>query len=313
MNTQRRAVIDIGTNSIKLLVADVGGRRVEPVLECNQQTRLGSGFYDTHQLQPDAIARTVRAVAEFAEEARRQRAVFTRVIATSATRDALNAGELTAAIEQITGHKVQIISGEQEADWVFLGVSSQPGFADRTLLILDVGGGSAEFILGENSAQYFRQSYRLGTVRLLELLKPADPPAATDLPRCRAWLADFLETQIQPALAPVLRAPERHGVQLIGTGGTPGILARMQLELADFDRARMEGARLTVEQIRCLTGRMWQLPLAARRQIVGLPPERADVILTGAAIYEAVLERFGFGELCISTRGLRFAAVMDVG
>ncbi|MBI3192400.1 MAG: Ppx/GppA family phosphatase, partial [Pedosphaera parvula] len=248
MNTERRAVIDIGTNSIKLLVADVTGRRVEPLLERSRQTRLGSGFYETHQLQPDAIARTVRAVAEFAGQARHHHPVFTRVIATSATRDALNAGELTSAIEEIAGHKVEIISGEQEADWVFQGVSSEPEFAGRPLLILDVGGGSSEFILGEDSAKHFRQSYRLGTVRLLELLKPGDPPAAGDLARCRDWLAAFLRREIEPGLAPVLQSPERTGgVQLVGTGGTPGILIRMQLELADYDRGRMEGARMSLD------------------------------------------------------------------
>lgn len=313
MNTERRAVIDIGTNSIKLLVADVAGSLVDPVLECSQQTRLGSGFYETHQLQPAAIARTVRAVAEFAEEARRQQSTFTRVIATSATRDALNAGELTAAIEQITGHSVQVISGEQEADWVFLGVSSQPGFANRPLLILDVGGGSSEFIVGENSAQYFRQSYRLGTVRLLEFLKPGDPPTATDWSRCREWLAGFLNREIRPALEPVLQSPGRPGVRLVGTGGTPGILIRMQLKLADYDRSRMEAARMTVQELRWQTERLWSLPLAKRKEIIGLPPDRADVILTGAAIYEAVLEQFSFDELCVSTRGLRFAAVMKGG
>ncbi|MGA2029781.1 MAG: exopolyphosphatase, partial [Verrucomicrobiota bacterium] len=124
MESVRRAVIDVGTNSIKLLVADVAGRNVQPVGEDSRQTRLGKNFYDTHRLQPDAIARTAEAVAEFAKIARGENAASIRVIATSAARDAVNADELTSAIRSASGLKVEIISGECEAEWVFQGVTT---------------------------------------------------------------------------------------------------------------------------------------------------------------------------------------------
>src|SRR5262245_20102098 len=123
MPTQRRAVIDVGTNSIKLLVADVGDDGVQPVLEDSEQTRLGAGFYDGHRRQPTAIVKTARAVTSFAIQARQLNAVSTRVIGTSAARDAVNAAELTAAIKQACGLNLEIISGEQEADWAFQGVT----------------------------------------------------------------------------------------------------------------------------------------------------------------------------------------------
>src|SRR5437762_12061285 len=126
MEATRRAVIDVGTNSIKLLVADVAGHEVRPLLEESKQTRLGRGFYETHRLQPEAIATTAKAVAKFAEMARERRAASIRVIATSAARDAENPSELTSAIEQVAGLKVEIISGDQEADWVFKGVTTDP-------------------------------------------------------------------------------------------------------------------------------------------------------------------------------------------
>jgi len=148
MDSTRRAVIDVGTNSIKLLVADIAGGVVEPVLEMSEQTRLGAGFFETRQLQPQAIAQTARAVASFAAKARELRAVSTRVIATSAARDAVNPGELTSAIESAAALKVEIISGEQEADLAFQGVNTDPELAQHPLLLLDVGGGSTEFILG---------------------------------------------------------------------------------------------------------------------------------------------------------------------
>ena len=122
--SQRRAVIDVGTNSVKLLVAQVAGRRVDPLIEQSEQTRLGSGFYETHRLQPAAIAQTARAVAGFARTAAEWSAVSTRVIATSAARDALNQGELLEAIRTTSGLAVEVISGEQEADWAFRGVAT---------------------------------------------------------------------------------------------------------------------------------------------------------------------------------------------
>lgn len=298
----RRAVIDVGTNSVKLLVADVSGGDVQPVFEDSKQTRLGRGFYETHELQPDAIKQTAEAVAKFSERARELNAVSIRVIATSAARDAKNSVALTAAIEQACGLKVEIISGEQEADWAFRGVTSNPEFARQTVLVLDVGGGSTEFILGSGRQKLFSESHPLGSVRLMEKIPHSDPPTAGELGQCRCWLREFLDAEVR------IKLPG--DVQLVGTGGTASILARMELKLDDFDRARIEGARLTHQQIIAHMNRLWSLPLEERKKITGLPPKRADVILTGAAIYEAVMEKFEFKELLVSTRGLRFGAVM---
>jgi exopolyphosphatase / guanosine-5'-triphosphate,3'-diphosphate pyrophosphatase len=124
MDAIRRAVIDVGTNSVKLLVADVAGGQVSPVIEESQQTRLGRDFYETHRLQPEAIARTARSVAVLAGKARALRAASIRVIATSAAREAKNPGDLTAAIQAAAGLPTEIISGEQEAEWSFQGVST---------------------------------------------------------------------------------------------------------------------------------------------------------------------------------------------
>ena len=304
----RRAVIDVGTNSIKLLVADVAGGDVIPIVEESKQTRLGRGFYETHLLQTDAIAATAEAVRKFAALAQASDAGNIRVIATSAARDALNAADLLNAIHASSGLPVEIISGEQEADWVFQGVATDPNLMGIPLLIIDVGGGSTEFIFGEGETQYFRHSYSLGTVRLLEQLQPNDPPGAEALERCRAWLKNFIKAQVEPELGSSLKTCHRK-VQLIGTGGTTTILARMEKQLLEFDREQIEAARLTLAQVRAHVERHWNLSLEERKKIIGLPPKRADVILLGLAIYEAVMEHFGFDELRISTRGLRYAAV----
>src|SRR5215813_14700669 len=193
----RRAVIDVGTNSVKLLVADVTGDDVRPVCEDSKQTRLGQGFYDTHRLQPEPIAKTARAVVNFAAMARGLEARSIRVIATSAARDAINSQELVSAIETGTGLKVEIISGEQEAEWAFHGVTTDPELAKRPLLLLDVGGGSTEFILGQGEHKHFQESFPLGTVRLMETLPHNDPPLPQELAGCRDWLKTFLRKQVQ--------------------------------------------------------------------------------------------------------------------
>jgi exopolyphosphatase / guanosine-5'-triphosphate,3'-diphosphate pyrophosphatase len=318
MKTARRAVIDVGTNSVKLLVADVSGREVQPVWEESKQTRLGRGFYETHRLQSEAIDATGKAVAQFSETARKYTASAIRVIATSAARDAVNSGELSVAIEKASGLKMEIISGEQEAEWVFQGVTTDPTLAasaGQMLFLLDVGGGSTEFILGLGEHKCFQQSYPIGTVRLLEKYPPSDPPTAGELANCRAWLRNFLEKEVLPQIdVEKLLSDYEKGwdgsMRLVGTGGTTSILARMEAKLETYDRAKIEATRLNSERMHWHVEHLWSLPLEERKHIVGLPANRADVILMGVAIYEAVMETFGFKELRISTRGLRFAAVM---
>ncbi len=335
METTRRAVIDVGTNSVKLLVADIAGRDIQPVREESRQTRLGQGFYDTHHLRSEAITATAQAAAVFAATARRLEAASIRIVATSAAREAVNAQELTSAIEQATGAEVEVITGEQEADWGFQGVTTDPQLARVPLLLLDVGGGSTQFTLGQGEHRGFQQSYPLGSVRLLERIKHSDPPAPAELAACRRWIRDFLRQEVRPELWPALAAgglgrqarEQRTGsgdesrsmpagtgfpgeVQLVGVGGTASILGCMQAELENFDRERLEATRLSDERVAWHLDRLWSLGLEDRKRITGLPKNRADVILMGVAIYQAVMEQFGFREMRISTRGLRFAALM---
>jgi len=311
VKTVRRAVIDVGTNSIKLLVGEVSGDEVRPLLEESKQTRLGQDFYQTRRLQPAAIAASAEAVARFAEVAREQSAIVIRVVATSAARDALNSVELTTAIENASGLKVEIISGEQEANWVFQGATSDGTFAHVPILLLDVGGGSAEFILGRGKQKHFCQSLPVGSVRLMESFPPSDPPKPGELAACREWVREFLKKELRLNLQPVLEKEPNDAVRLVGTGGTTSILARMEARLGEYDRTRIEATRLGLDRVRWHVNHLWSLPLDQRKAIVGLPKSRADVILFGAVIYEAVMEQFGFNELRISTRGLRFAVLLE--
>ena len=310
MQIFRRAVIDVGTNSIKLLVADVCGRDVLPVHEESRQTRLGSGFYETRRLQPESIARTAEAVWEFDQIARENSADSVRVVATSAARDAVNPCDLTSSIERACGLKTEIISGAREADWAFQGVTTDPELTQKPLLLLDVGGGSTELVLGQGTTKLFAHSFPLGTVRLLEKFPHGDPPTRREYSVCRRWVRDFLKREIRPLLEPVWNRPDGE-IQLVGTGGTTSILARMERKLDRFDREKIDRAVLSFSRVQAHRKKVWGRPLAERKQIPGLPKLRADIILSGVVIFEAVMEEFGFKSLRVSTRGLRFAAVME--
>jgi exopolyphosphatase/guanosine-5'-triphosphate,3'-diphosphate pyrophosphatase len=180
-------------------------------------------------------------------------------------------------------------------------------------LIMDVGGGSTQFVFGAGGKRLYRQSFALGAVRLLETLPCSDPPRAEELAAARLWLRRFLQAEVRPRLAAAMEARRDKTAgtaQLVGVGGTASILGCMEAELTTFDRARLEATRLSAVRVSWHLERLWGLPLEQRKQIAGLPPNRADIILMGAAIYEAVMGECGFRELRISTRGLRFAALL---
>ncbi len=290
-------------------MGDVAAGVVTPVFETSKQTRLGAGFYETRRLQAGAIAATAAAVAEFSKAAQQLNSSPARIIATSAARDAINAEELAESIQHASGLEMEVISGDQEADWVFRGVATNPNLGNMSALVLDIGGGSTEFIVGENGVSQFRKSYSLGTVRLLERLRPSDPPGLKALNDCRAGLREFLKAEVEWQVKAALNTSRP--VRLVGTGGTATLLARIETKMTGFDREKIESTPLTLEGIRRELESEWQMTQAERQKIVGLPANRSDVILTGIAIYESILELFGFSELTVSTRGLRYWALLE--
>jgi exopolyphosphatase / guanosine-5'-triphosphate,3'-diphosphate pyrophosphatase len=308
----RRAVIDVGTNSVKLLVGEVEGACVRPLYETSQQTRLGQGFYPNHILQPQAIACTVQVIGELAQAARSRGADPVFLVATSAVRDAVNQEELLAAVRRALGLEIRIISGDQEAAWAFDGIATDPRFAGHGLLVLDVGGGSSQCILGHPMAIHFRHSFRMGSVRLFETVKPSDPPTADERRRCDELLSDFLRQRFLPRIASVVQQHPLSQMMLVGTGGTCSILAAIQEGITEFDRDRLEAARLQRAQIEQRCHQLWSMTLEQRRHVPGIPHNRADIILTGAAIYLAMMRELGFEELRVSTRGIRFGALVAI-
>jgi exopolyphosphatase/guanosine-5'-triphosphate,3'-diphosphate pyrophosphatase len=199
------------------------------VHEESRQTRLGKGFYETHRLQPEPIARTAEAVWEFARNRPRKKAASVRVIATSAARDAVNPADLTDAIERACGLKTEIISGAREAEWAFQGVATDPELAKQPLLLLDVGGGSTEFILGHGVKKSFAHSFPLGTVRLMEKFPHSDPPRKNpnSTPAATGCKIFCITKSVRSSNPPDKKCKPAKSV-LVGTGGTTSILARIE-------------------------------------------------------------------------------------
>jgi exopolyphosphatase/guanosine-5'-triphosphate,3'-diphosphate pyrophosphatase len=303
-----RAVIDVGTNSVKLLVADVQGGAVEPIFEGSEQTRLGAGFYETHQLSRAAIDATAKVIRKFADLAYAYAPWSLHVLATSAARDAVNRDELEARIKEVADLYLAVIDGDEEANFAFLGVASDPQLKDRALLVVDIGGGSTEFILGANGHRQAARSFQIGSVRLLEKFRVSDPPTKTEREICLAWLRSFFAQEIRPFLQE--HRKEAASPTLVSTGGTASILGRMKWKLAAYDREKIEGTVLTTADLAAETKRLWSMPIEERRQLPGLPSSRADVILMGSAILEAAAEALGFSEARVSIRGLRYGVLL---
>jgi len=301
----RRAIIDVGSNSVKLLIADVVDGVVMPLIHKGEQTRLGQGVFETGQLAPEAIEATARVVTDFAAKAKGHGAASVRVLATSAAREATNGDELVAAISA-GGLDLEIIDGQTEAELVLRGVRSLPDLAEGPLAIIDVGGGSTELLVADAIALRLQHSFHLGTVRWLEAFPVSDPPSSAERAKLAQALDGFLDEQVTPKLGG-LPLPGT----LIGAGGTPVFLARVFLERDDLSADEIESVRLSLPEVQSLTQRLWQMSLAERSELTGLPANRADVILFGATIYEAVMMRCGFGELRPTLRGVRYGALLD--
>ncbi|MCP3144016.1 Ppx/GppA phosphatase family protein [Pyxidicoccus xibeiensis] len=295
----RFATIDVGTNSVLLLVAErTPEGRFEPVLERAEITRLGRGVDATRRLSPEGMEATLSVLESFAREAREQGAEAIAVSATSAARDAQNGAEFMAAAKARAGVTVEIISGELEAQLSFAAVHAD--FASEAagpLLVLDIGGGSTEFIYGNRAGHVaFRHSFDVGSVRLTERFVRSDPMTAEDRARVEAHLRDTFRTL----------PPPPPGAALVGVAGTVTTLYALQHAIDPYDAERVHGGTLSLAELKALVDRLCGMPLEARRALPGLQPKRADVISAGALILLESVKALGLETCRISDRGLRW-------
>ncbi|EAX47245.1 Ppx/GppA phosphatase [Thermosinus carboxydivorans Nor1] len=288
-----KAAIDIGTNSVRLLVAEWQDGRLRPLYKDLDSTRLGQGVHHSGALSADAIARTVRAVANMARAARARGADEVVAFATSAVREAVNGLRFAHLCRDLAGVDVHILDAVTEARLAYAGAMlGDTGRGD--CLVVDIGGGSTELAYGHDGVLQAAESLKLGAVRLAELFPAGPGGAVSDL----AAVNDYIGAAL--AAAPRLPWPSR----LIGVGGTATSLAAIKQQLTVYDSAKVHGFYLTLGDIEQLLAELAAMPLDERRRVPGLQPERADIIVYGAAILAAVVKRFGADGITVSDQDI---------
>lgn len=282
------AAIDIGTNSVRLLIADETGRELERPM---RMTRLGQGVDVTGVLADDAILRTTNVLREYRALMQRHGAERARATATSAARDARNSQQFFDAVELALGVRPELLSGEEEARLSFQGATSGLPSADAPFLIIDLGGGSTEFALGSREPEAL-VSTQMGCVRMTERHLRADPPSAEQLAAVAADVRQQLERV--RAVMDVGRARS-----VIGLAGTVTALSGMQLGLSRYDSTQTHHSRLTRAQVEAQFARLCAATLEQRRGLLA-EPARAEVIVGGAAVLATIMKEFDIDQLLVS-------------
>jgi len=299
----RLATIDLGSNTVRLLVADVEpGSHGWRVVEADQRvTRLGEGLAASGRLGEAPAERTAAAVSEYVARARRAAAQRVAIVATSAVREAGIGREFAAAIERATGEQVTIVSGDEEATLTLAGVLGglDGGPAPPTAtLVVDIGGGSTEYILARDREPVTTTSLRLGVVDLAERF----PFRGTvDWPRYRAMQAEIAGRLAAELPSEILA----HSGRLVGTAGTATTLAALDLGLHQYDPGRVQGHVLASDAIERLLIRLGALTVAERGALPCLEPGRADLIVAGTGVVLATMDLIAAGQLIVSDWGLR--------
>jgi exopolyphosphatase / guanosine-5'-triphosphate,3'-diphosphate pyrophosphatase len=301
-----RAGIDIGTNTILLLIAEVEGRKVSRVREDHVRVvRLGQGVDKNRAFHPDAMTRARECFRDYSDVLKKYPGIRVRAVATSGSRDAANSPEFFAEIERDFGIKIRVISGEEEAQMSFLGALPDDFDQPEKIAVIDIGGGSTEIVGQERkgSDRLFRFSFDMGCVRLTERYMPSDPPVDSQIQKLRAFVKEELGKQ--PEIVAGLR-----GRSLIGVAGTATYLASSALGLSKFDPEKVQGTTLTLASIRELIARFSKMSSAERLGVGGMDKGRADVIVAGALILEETMQAASLDRLTASVRGLRYGAVL---
>jgi exopolyphosphatase/guanosine-5'-triphosphate,3'-diphosphate pyrophosphatase len=301
--TRRVAAIDCGTNSIRLLIADIEQTpaALTDLAREMRIVRLGEGVDRTGRLSPAALDRTMTALREYADLIAAARPEAVRMVATSATRDAVNSAEFTERVTAVLGVPPEVISGNEEAQLSFAGATRElAGTRLATVdecpppyLVTDIGGGSTEFILGGPAEIIGARSVNIGCVRLTERHLHDDPPLADQMAATKS--------DIDAALSQVAEAvPAGQARTLVGLAGSVTTVAAIALKLDQYDSARIHHSRISAAQVHEISGQLLAMKRADRAAIPVMHPGRVDVIGAGALILDRIMTSFGFAEVLVS-------------
>lgn len=296
----RVAAIDCGTNSIRLLVAEVDGPRLRELTRRMEIVRLGAGVDRTGELSPQALGRTLAALRDYAGEIERLGATRVRMVATSATRDARNRGDLVAGVREILGVDPEVISGDEEAGLSFAGAIGDlatTASVATPVLLADIGGGSTELVLGDLAGVRAARSVNVGCVRLAERHLRDDPPTAAQV---AAIVADARAAfDLAAQTVPIERA-----ATLVGVAGTVTTVAALAADLPGYDAERIHLSVTSAEQVAEVTARLVAMTHDERAALAVMHPGRVDVIAAGSLVLRTLIERTGASAVVASERDI---------
>jgi exopolyphosphatase / guanosine-5'-triphosphate,3'-diphosphate pyrophosphatase len=288
----RVAVVDIGTNSTRLLIADVENGGVTEVERRTTVTNMGRGVDHSGLICMDAVDDVCTVIGDYKARYEEMGAERVTAIATSAVRDAVNGDAFIAELRERFGLDARLLSGKEEASLTYLGATSHRPAGESTL-VFDIGGGSTELIVGSGAEVGFHTSLQAGTIRQSERHLTSDPPDTHELED----LAADIRNQIDRAIA---AQPHAMPIQAIAVAGTPTSLAAIDQELEPYDSGRVHGYRLGLQRVQRMLSRLSSLPLAERLRVPGLHPGRAPTIVAGTVILVQVMRAFQIKEIEVS-------------
>jgi exopolyphosphatase/guanosine-5'-triphosphate,3'-diphosphate pyrophosphatase len=303
----RVAVVDIGTNSTRLLIADVepGGGVTERHRE-SIVTRLGEGVDATGRLGDEPQARVFAALERYAGEIAAHECEASSAVMTSAVRDAANGAAFAATVRDRFGLEGRTLSGDEEAGFTYAGATAARPLDDPTeRVVIDIGGGSTELVCGARGELGFHVSTQIGVVRHTERHLPSDPPTAPEL----VALAADVDARVAAAVPADVRARVQAAIAVAGTATS---CAAIDLALDPYDTTKVEGHVLTHAKLEALLERLAAIPVAERRLVTGLHPDRAPTIVAGVVILTRVLDAFGLGDVEISDRDILWGVAIEL-
>jgi exopolyphosphatase / guanosine-5'-triphosphate,3'-diphosphate pyrophosphatase len=304
----RVAVVDIGTNSTRLLVADVSSSgTISTLVRRSTVTRLGAGVDASGSLSSEAIDRVFRTLDVYSEEIGSHDCVANLAVLTSAVRDAANGSEFAERIRRDYGLDARVLAGEEEAQLTFLGAMHDRASSDEPTVVIDIGGGSTEFIVGHDSVAGFHISLPAGVVRMSERHIHSDPPSPAELQHLARDVREVFLAGLPSEQRGGGGAPITSGIAVAGTGTSAASIAQ---ELDPYDPARVQGYPLELATVELLLARLADLDEAARRSVVGLHPDRAPTIVAGMILLAEALRAFELDCVEVSEHDILFGGAL---
>ncbi|MBN1327787.1 MAG: Ppx/GppA family phosphatase [Candidatus Cloacimonetes bacterium] len=297
----RYAILDIGTNSIKFFMFSVSNQETETIMDRNNISRLGEGLQKTGKISESAMERNITALREFIELAEKEGVKEIIAVGTMCLRTAKNSDIFVKKAKDELGLEIKVIPGEEEARLSYLAVLSTIGKTEKNVVVFDTGGGSTEFIFGKGINLEDRISLNLGAIHPTEEFLHSDPVTDDEMKKMQDFIKVFFSEKI----------PAKKADYLVGIGGTVTSMGAVMHKMVEYDPAIIQGSKMSITEVNSQLRLYQRNTIEERRQIPGLQPKRADVILAGAAIIKTIMEIFEVDSFVISDRGLRHGLMFD--